>query len=102
MVAKVRANVIPQQFGVPNGEALAPYAPDIYGTVGTLNFDGVTDVIGGASPIPGVNVRTALELLNPSLLIIELNAAQDQGIVPVTINVPAPLSCPSGTTPASR
>jgi RHS repeat-associated protein len=93
------ANIIPTQFGLSNGSAVAPYAPFISGTVGNLSFSGVTDVIGGKSPIPGVNVRDALQQLNPGLLIIELNSAPDQKVVPATIMVPAPLKCPEGTTP---
>lgn len=93
------ANVIPQQFGLQNGAQLASIAPDIFGVVGSQFFSGVTDVIGGRSLIPGMNVRSALEQLNPGLLILELNAAPDQGVVPVIVGVPAGTSCPAGTTP---
>jgi hypothetical protein len=92
------AAVTPTQFNVPNGAALAPFAPYIYGTVGNAYFNSVTDVNGGKSPIPGVPVRTALQQLFPGQLILEIPGAQDQGAhAPVTINVPQPLGCPAGT-----
>ena len=97
------ANVIPQQFGVQNGAQLAPVARDVFGTIfgasGNMHFSGVTDVIGGKSPIPSLNVRAALERLNPGFLILELNAAPDQGVAPVMIGVPSGMSCPDGTMP---
>jgi hypothetical protein len=96
------AAVIPQQFGVSNGAALSRYASQINGTVGQASFSAVTDVIGGKSPIPGTNVRTALQQLNPGQLIIEIPGASDQGTnAPVTIHVPSELGCPTGTGPAA-
>jgi len=50
------AAVIPEQFGVAGGEALAPYATQINGSIGNADFSGVTDVIGG-SKIGGMNRR---------------------------------------------
>ena len=95
------AAVIPQQFGVPSGSALAPYAPNIFGVMGSAWFSSATDVIGGKSPIPGVNVRTALQEIYPGQLILEIPGAADQGAnAPVLINVPASLGCPAGTSPA--
>lgn len=92
------ANVDPMQFGFQNGGAIAPYAANISGEIGTLSFSGVNDVIGGKSPIPGVNVRAALEELNVGLLIIEVNDAEDQGIAVATLTVPSGVSCPTGTS----
>jgi len=95
------AAVIPQQFGVPTGAALGPYAALIHGTIGQASFSAVTDVIGGTSPIPGMNVRTALQQLFPGQLILEIPGARDQGAnAPVTIFVPQGLGgCPTGTSP---
>ena len=87
----------PTQFGVPNGAALAPYAPYINGEVGAANFTSITDVNGGKSPIPGVPVRTALQQLSPNELILEIPGATDQGSAYTTINVPQSLGCPVGT-----
>lgn len=93
------AAVDPAQFGVANGAALAPYASGIHGTIGGASFSGVTDVIGGKSPVPGMKVRAALESMYPGQLIIELNGEPDQGAnVPVTVFVPQGLNCPSGTS----
>jgi hypothetical protein len=93
------AAVVPQQFGVPNGAALAPYAGDISGTIGQASFSAVTDVIGGQPPIPGTNVRTALQQMYPGQLILEIPGAADQGSnAPVTISVPQGLNCPTGTS----
>ncbi len=95
------AAVIPQQFGVPNGKALAPAASGIHGTIGQVPFSGATDIIGGKSPIPGMNVRLALQQLYPGQLILEIQGAPDQGEnAPVTIFVPQSLEgCPTGTGP---
>jgi RHS repeat-associated protein len=94
------AAVIPQQFGVSTGVGLAPYASFIYGTIGSASFSGVTDVIGGKSPKPGLNVRTALQQLFPGQLILEIPGASDQGAnAPVKIFIPQGLGeCPTGTT----
>ncbi|MGH9354082.1 MAG: hypothetical protein ACRD2G_18285, partial [Terriglobia bacterium] len=93
------AAVIPQQFGVPTGAALAPYASNIWGTIGKAPFSAVTDVIGGKSPIPGVPVRTALPQLFPGQLILEIPGAKDQGAnAPLNIFVPQTLGCPAGTS----
>src|SRR5208337_5622531 len=94
------AAVIPPQFGTRDGAALAPYAPYISGTIGQASFSAVTDVIGGKSPIPGTNVRTALQQLFPGQLVLEVPGASDQGAnAPVTIFVPQGLGgCPAGTS----
>jgi hypothetical protein len=61
-------------------------------------FNGVSDVIGGESPIPGTNVRDALKQLNPGKLIVELpSAKKDLGTVNATITVPDGCPCPEGT-----
>lgn len=91
------AAVIPQQFGFPSGAALAPYAPYIYGTVGNASFSGISDVIGGKSPMPPIPVRSELQVLNPGNVIIEIPGATDQGVnAPYTIFVPKGVGCPSG------
>ena len=93
------AAVIPQQFGFSSGVGLAPYASQIHGMIGGASFSGITDVMGGKSPISGENVRTAMQQLNPGQLILEIPGALDQGAnAPVTIYVPNGLSCPSGTS----
>jgi hypothetical protein len=95
------AAVIPQQFGVSSGTALGPYASSIHGTIGNASFSGITDVMGGKSPIPGVNVRTAMQQLFPGQLILEIPGATDQGAnAAVTIFVPYGLKCPTGTSAA--
>ena len=93
------AAVIPSQFGVASGGALAPSAGAIHGTAGGVPFTGVTDVIGGRSPTPGVNVRTVLQQRFPGQLILEIPGGRDLGVVHVTIVVPASLGCPQGTGP---
>lgn len=93
------AAVIPSQFGYPSGNALSPFAPYIHGTVGNASFTSITDVIGGKSPIPGVNVRTAMQQLFPGQLILEIPGAKDQGAdAPVTVYVPQASACPAGTS----
>ncbi len=97
------AAVIPQQFGLSSGAALAQYAPYIFGTIGQASFSGVTDVIGGASPVRGMPVRQALPFLYPGQLILEIPGASDQGSnAPVNIYVPQALGCPTGTTLVGR
>jgi hypothetical protein len=70
--------VIPQQFGLANGHALAPFASQINGTIGNADFSGVTDVIGG-SKIGGMNRRDFLQQRYPGQLIIEVVGAPDLG-----------------------
>ena len=87
----------PVQFG---GKAkVRPHLEDISGYVdGQLIFDNVAEVIGGRSPIPGINVRDALKRMNPDTLILELPGGKnDLGVVPIVLTVPCTLSCPSGT-----
>ncbi len=93
----------PVQFGgrdVHEGKKIVrPHLGDISGYVdGKLIFDNVADVIGGKTPIPGMNVRDALRHLNPDTLILELpGAKEDLGIVPIELSVPCALNCPFGT-----
>jgi hypothetical protein len=95
------AAVIPQQFGMTSGVGLAPYAPFISGAIGSAKFSGVTDVMGGKSPIPGMNVRAALQQLFPGQLLLEIPGAADQGSnATVDMTVPLPMGCPTGTSPA--
>ena len=96
------AAVIPAQFGGKG--ALRPHIGEISATTnGQPLFNGVTDVIGGASPIPGLNVRDALRELNPNVLIIELPGAErDLGTIPIELTVPDGVNCPEGTSPAGQ
>jgi len=93
----------PVQFGgkdVHEGKDIVwPHLGDISGYVdGELIFDNVADVIGGKTPIPGMNVRDALRHLNPDTLILELPAGkEDLGVVPIRLSLPCTLNCPSGT-----
>jgi RHS repeat-associated protein len=94
------AAVIPEQWG-----GRSQLRPNLGGITGTLaggqSFRGITDVIGGESPIPGTNVRDALQTLNPGLLILELVSLQnDPGVVNVALTVPAGFPCPAGTVEA--
>jgi RHS repeat-associated protein len=96
-VTKDSAAIIPEQFGL-NKSDLKPYADQIKGSVdGKDLFNGVTDVIGGKSPIPNVNVRTALQTLNPGSFIVEVVGSRDLGTVNINLTVPANLNCPTGT-----
>jgi len=96
-VSSGSAAVIPSQWATSKG-ALTPYIGNISATVGGKElFVGITDVIGGKSPIPGMNVRDALEYLNPGNLIIELPGGQDMGTLPIEVKVPNGMSCPAGT-----
>lgn len=96
-VAAGSAAVIASQFGGKGN--LRSYGAQISGsTNGTTLFTGVTDIIGGTSSIAGLDVQAALEQMNPGDLIIELpSAAQDLGVVPITLTLPDGSSCPSGT-----
>ena len=100
LVAPGSGVIIPSQFGMTKG-ALAPYIGGISGTFpsGFPLFNGVTDVIGGESPIPGVGVRQALQDIYPDQFIVELPTGDDLGTIPVIISVPAGVSCPTGTSP---
>jgi hypothetical protein len=98
-VAAYSAAVIPAQWG---GKALlARHLQSINGDFVGGCFRGVTEVIGGKSPLPGVAVRDALQFLYPGSLILELpSAPQDLGVLYVEISVPSDTSCPSGTMEA--
>ena len=93
------AAVIPEQFGGMTKVQLAPYIGKISGTLGGKgSFSGITDVIGGKSPMPGINVRLALQMTYWGLLILELpSLANDPGIVDVELTIPADIPCPIGT-----
>ncbi|MHB8425415.1 MAG: RHS repeat-associated core domain-containing protein [Gammaproteobacteria bacterium] len=106
---KITANsaaAIPQQFGFKSSRAFAPYAGNVSGYIGgssPMDINAISDTIGGQSPIPGMNVRDALQTLYPGLLILELpGAKRDLGIVPVILSVPAGVPCPTGTTDISQ
>src|SRR5262249_21242233 len=69
------AAIIQQQFGVPKSD-LRKYGPQVTGTLnGQPLFHGLSDIIGGKSPIPGMNVRDALRIKNRGNLILELPSA---------------------------
>lgn len=100
-VTSQTAAIIPSQFGGWSGAQLRPYANQIIGW-GWLSpspnpvftFQGI-DVIGPAS------ARQSLQSKNPGLFILELyGASHDFGIMPVSINVPSNVPCPTGTSPA--
>jgi RHS repeat-associated protein len=101
------AAIIPSQFGVSRKAQLRPYVGSISGTltglVGgrtvTSTFNRVTDVIDGVSPIPGVPVRDALQVLFPNQFIVEVTGGTDVGPnASVTLNnYPSNLACPAGT-----
>jgi RHS repeat-associated protein len=104
------AAIIPRQFGyksdVAGRDAIYPFAADINGVLrGTVSgkavtsfFDSVTDVIGGKSPIPGLNVRDFLMRQNPNKFIVEVTGGRDVGPnASVTLTVSMFLSCPAGT-----
>jgi RHS repeat-associated protein len=63
----------------------------------TGSFSGISDVIGGKSPIEGMGVRDALKQLNPGNLIVELVTGKDQGVQTITLTVPCNQPCPEGT-----
>ncbi len=97
-------DIAPEQFGYPSGPAMQSGGIDpsqITGTAGPYNFT-VGDVIGGKSPIPGMNVRAALQELNPGLFLLELpGLSHDPGTLPVVLMLPDGVPCPAGTVPAS-
>ncbi len=96
-VAANSAAVIPAQWG--GKPSLRPVLKAITGKiVNGQSFIGITDVIGGKSPIPDKNVREALQELNPGILILELPSIdKDPGIVDVELTVPDGFPCPTGT-----
>ena len=86
--------------GAPISGYLAPFIfGDINPSAGGLQqeFNGITDVNGGVSPIAGMNVRNALMHLNPGKLILELVNGSDQGVTTVILVLPSGVPCPSGT-----
>ena len=94
-VAAGSAAVIPSQFGLTKTE-LQPFIGSISAySSGQLLFNGITEVIGGKSPIPGTNVRDALQKLNPGRMIFELPSAKsDLGVQNVTLFLPPQIPCP--------
>jgi len=80
---------------------LSPYLNQISGRIeGGGGFQGISDVIGGKSPIPGMNVRDALQVMYPNTTLIELpSAAVDLGTRGITLSVPYQVPCPAGTRP---
>ncbi len=103
LVTESSVAIDPVQFGgadVHEGKRIVrPYLGKISGYVdGQLIFDNVADVIGGDTPIPGMNVRDAMRHLHPDTLILELPGGdEDLGIVPIKLSIPCALNCPSGT-----
>jgi len=99
-VAAGSAAVDPAQWG--GKSQVRKYASGISGQIaGGWGFSGVTEVIGGHSPIRGMNVRDALRSIYPGLLILELpSAPRDLGIRNVTLTLPIGQPCPAGTREA--
>ena len=91
------AAVVPSQWGGKGN-----LRPNIGAVSGTYNgqplFNGISDIVGGASPIPGMSAGDALMSLNPGDLIIELPSGKDLGVVPIVLTIPATMKCPPGTT----
>ena len=96
IINKDSVAIDPAQFG--DKGTVRPHLGDISGSAnGQQIFDNVGEVIGGKSPIPGMNVRDALKQLNPNTLILELPGGTDMGTVPVDLTVPCSMACPAGT-----
>lgn len=97
------AAIIPSQFGVSRAQ-LQPYIGQISGGLSngrtTTHFNSISDVIGGESPIRGMNVRDAFQQLFPGQFIVEITGGQDVGpnAAVVLMNYPADLPCPTGTS----
>lgn len=84
---------------------MRPFLDKITGVVGDqrIPFSGVTDVIGGRTPIPGMNVRDALKAIygkDEPVLLIELVTGRDLGVTTVELMIPASFFCPEGTEEA--
>jgi RHS repeat-associated protein len=95
---------IPEQFGLTTS-GLAPFIGGISGQTadGSVSFSGVTDVIGGKSPIKGMNVRDALQVLYPNTFIVELpSIASDAGVQDIVLSLPLGLPCPKGTVEVEK
>lgn len=70
---------------------MQPYADQFSATAyGMQVFNGATDVIGGKSPIPGMNVRDALQITFPDTLIEKMMAPAciiiEKDITPLVCN----------------
>jgi hypothetical protein len=101
-VAAGTAAVVTSQWGGKGN--LRPNIGNISATSnGQPLFNGITDIVGGTSPILGMTAGNALMQLNPGTLIIELpSGQQDLGVVPIELTIPAGLQCPIGTTAVSK
>jgi hypothetical protein len=95
------AVIIPAQWGGGKGR-LRPYLNQVSGEInGKTVFNNIADVIGGITPIKGMEVRDALRKLNPNTLIIELPGGEkDLGTVDIEISLPSEMPCPEGTKEA--
>lgn len=92
------AAVVPTQWG--GKRALRPHLDSLSGTFPgkSASFHGIDDVVGGRSPIKGMNVRDALQKLYPGKLIIELpGAPRDYGTIRIRLACPVTRACPAGT-----
>jgi RHS repeat-associated protein len=95
------AAIITSQWCSDKGK-LRPFLNQISGKTGVDElFNNIAEVIGGDSPIDGMNVRDALRKLNPNTLIIELPGGEkDLGTVDIEISLPSEMPCPEGTKEA--
>jgi RHS repeat-associated protein len=93
--------VIPRQWG--GAGALRPFLPSARGSAGSgsssQSFGGIGDTIG-STDVP--DVQNMLLNRYPGALILEFVNGADLGTVPVTLMIPAGLSCPCGTTETGR
>jgi RHS repeat-associated protein len=104
-VRNLTAAIIPSQFGLSKGDLQPSLGQIRGGLAGVVNgellttmFVGVSDVIGGESPIPGVPVREALQQMFPNQFIVEIPGGIDVGPnASVELRIPVELSCPAGT-----
>jgi len=95
------AAVIPRQWG--GASALRPFLRSVRGSAGigssSQNIVGIGDTVGSTDV---ADVQNVLMNANPGMLILELVNGVDLGTVPVTLMVPAGISCPCGTTETGR
>jgi len=93
--------VIPRQWGGASG--LRAFLPSVRGSAGTgssgQNFSGIGDTVGSTDV---ADVQNVLQNRYPGVLILEFVNGQDLGTVPVTLMIPAGMSCPCGTTETGR
>lgn len=96
-VAAGTAAVFTSQWGGKGN--LRPFIGQVSATSnGQPLFNGISDIIGGKSPIPGMSAGNALMTLYPGDLLIELPSGSDLGVVPIELTIPATMNCPAGTT----